>query len=380
MGRFDRYVLGQLTKLFGFFALVFVSVYWVNRAVVLFDQLIADGQSASTFLSFTMLTLPNVIRMVLPIAAFAAAVYVTNRLTTESELVVAQAAGFSPYRMARPVFAFGAMSAALMALLVHVLVPASRLALEDARAEIEANITARMLTEGRFLHPASGITFYIREITPTSELRDIFLADAREPGQRTTYAAARAFLVREEAGPKLVMFDGTAQTYVEATRRLAVTTFDTFAYDVGQLMSGDGRGKRDVRSFPTSALFAPTAADLEAARKDRAAFLYEGHLRIAQPLTPLLAALIGFAALQLGGFSRFGIWPQIGLAVAVIVAFQSVETAAADLARRESALWPLVYLPSALAALAVWLMLWKAATPPIGAGARIRRRMREAEA
>ncbi|MCP4819364.1 MAG: LPS export ABC transporter permease LptF, partial [Shimia sp.] len=38
MSRFDRYILSQLLTLFGFFALVLVSVYWVNRAVVLFDS------------------------------------------------------------------------------------------------------------------------------------------------------------------------------------------------------------------------------------------------------------------------------------------------------------------------------------------------------
>ena len=70
-GRFDRYLLSQLLMLFGFFALVLVLVYWVNRAVVLFDQLIANGQSAAVFLEITILTLPNVIRIDLPIAAFA---------------------------------------------------------------------------------------------------------------------------------------------------------------------------------------------------------------------------------------------------------------------------------------------------------------------
>ncbi len=72
--------------LFGFFALVLVLVYWVNRAVVLFDQLIANGQSAGVFVEFTALTLPNVIRLVLPIAAFAASIYVANRLSSLSEL------------------------------------------------------------------------------------------------------------------------------------------------------------------------------------------------------------------------------------------------------------------------------------------------------
>ncbi len=98
MPRFDRYLLSQLLAHFGFFALVLVGVYWINRAVILFDQLMSDGQSALVFVEFSLLTLPNVIRLVLPIAAFVAAVYVANKLIAESELVVMQATGFSAFR------------------------------------------------------------------------------------------------------------------------------------------------------------------------------------------------------------------------------------------------------------------------------------------
>ena len=63
MARFDRYILSQLMVLFGFFSLILILVYWVNRAVVLFDRLIADGQSATVFLEFTALSLPGIIRM-----------------------------------------------------------------------------------------------------------------------------------------------------------------------------------------------------------------------------------------------------------------------------------------------------------------------------
>ncbi|MEL6700686.1 MAG: LptF/LptG family permease, partial [Pseudomonadota bacterium] len=77
MARFDRYMLSQLLVLFGFFSLILVLVYWVNQAVALFDQLIADGQSARVFFEFTALSLPNIIRLVLPVAAFTAVIYVT---------------------------------------------------------------------------------------------------------------------------------------------------------------------------------------------------------------------------------------------------------------------------------------------------------------
>ncbi len=365
MARFDRYFLYQLMVLFGFFSLVLVSVYWINRAVILFDQLLADGQSAGVFLTLTLFTLPNVIRMVLPISAFVAAVYVTNRLATESELVVTQATGMSPWRMARPVLYFGLIVSLLMALLVHILVPVSRTQLADRAEEIEANVAARMLTEGQFLHPAKGITFYIREVTRDGELIDVFLSDARAETTRTDYMAARAYLVQQDTGPKLVMVDGAAQTLDQTDNRLLVTTFETFTYDVGALMQSSGRSRRDVREYDTLTLFNPDDDALAATRKDQARFLYEGHLRIAQPFNPLVASMIGFAALMIGGFSRFGVWRQIGLAVVLIIVLQAVENVTADMARRDTALWPLVYLPTFLGGMAVAVMLWMAGRPPL---------------
>ena len=66
------------------------------------------------FLELTLLTLPNIIRIVLPLSAFVASVYVTNRLTSDSEMVVVQATGFSPFRLARPVLVFGLIVAGQM--------------------------------------------------------------------------------------------------------------------------------------------------------------------------------------------------------------------------------------------------------------------------
>ena len=185
-------MLSQLMVLFGFFSLVLVMVYWVNRAISLFDQLIADGQSAWVFLEFTALTLPNVIRVVLPISAFIATVYVTNRLSNESELVVMQSSGYSSFRLARPVVAFGLIVSILLMILTNILVPASNSALADRQEEIARNISARFLKDGQFLHPANGVTFYIRDITPAGELKDIFLSDQRGGNQESIYTARNA--------------------------------------------------------------------------------------------------------------------------------------------------------------------------------------------
>lgn len=348
MSRFDRYLLSQLLALFGFFSLVLVAVYWVNRAVGLFDQIIGHGQSALVFLEFTALTLPNAIRLVLPVSAFAAAVYVTNRLTRESELVVMQATGFSPWRLARPVFYFAMIVAVMIAVLMNIVVPASRITLAARSAEIEANVTARFLREGTFLHPAPGVTLYIREIAPTSELLDVFLSDARDPASRITYSALRALVVRGDTGPKLILLDGMAQTLDRASSHLTVTRFADLTHDIGGFMAGSGLRGRSPEELQTPELLRADAALAAELGTTPAVLLQEGHSRISNPLLGVAAPLIGFSALLLGAFSRFGLWRQVLGAVILLVIVQFADNVAAQTVLRDATLWPLQYASAVL--------------------------------
>lgn len=363
MSRFDRYLLSQLMALFGFFSLVLVAVYWVNRAVGLFDQLIGDGQSALVFLEFTALTLPNVIRIVLPVSAFAAAVYVANRLTQDSELVVMQATGFSPWRLARPVVLFGLIVTAMMVLLMNWIVPASRTTLAARTAEIQANVSSRFLREGAFMHPTDGVTFYIRQIAPSGELIEVFLSDARDPKQRIAYSAQKALVVRSDDGPKLVMFDGMAQALERETGRLIVTRFADVTYDLAPFLAGaDALGPTPDEAATWDLLRADDAL-AERLRSSRAGLLQEAHNRLASPFLGLVGPLIGFATLLLGAFSRFGLWRQVLGAILLLVAVQLVDNVATGLALRDAAAWPAVYLAPAFGGLVAVILLWLAGRP-----------------
>ncbi|QUS35619.1 LPS export ABC transporter permease LptF [Falsirhodobacter algicola] len=354
MARFDRYMLSQLLQLFGFFSLILVAVYWINSAVGLFDDLIGDGQSALVFLEFSLLTLPNVIRLVLPISAFVATVYVVNRLTAESELVVMQATGFSSFRLARPVVFFGLFVAAMMLILMNILVPLSRTMLADRTAEVQDSLAAQFIRDGEFLHPADGLTLFIREIGPNGEIGGLFLQDSRGPSQ-VTYTAGQAYLVRADSGPKLVMIDGMAQTLENG--RLAVTRFADFTYDIGAMLSPAKRSARRMNELSTIELLHPTDALAEETRSDRAEMVFEGHDRLGQPFLGLAASLIGFAALLMGGFSRFGLWRQIAVAIVLLIVVQMINTVASSAGPTVG--WPLAYAaPIAGCAIGAVLLVW----------------------
>lgn len=365
MPRIDRYILGQMLMLFGFFALVLVSVYWINRAVSLFDDLLNDGQTTLVVLELTALTLPMVISIVLPVAAFAATAYGTNRLANESELVVMQSAGLSPWRLARPVLVFGVFVGLMVAMLVHDLVPAARARLADRQDQITHNMTAQFLRPGSFQYPTDRITLFIRDLATDGRLLDLFIEDRRDPGTQVIYTSEEALVVRKETGPVLILLNGMAQHLSTGTdgQRLAVTRFDELSYDIGAMIGAGGQRGRDLRDYGTLRLLNPDAALLQATGASAADAWREAQERIAQPLLSPVAAMIGFATLLIGSYSRFGVWRQVLWAVLGLILVQFLSNAVADRTTRDPALWPLLYAPALIGAAMSLGLLWLAARP-----------------
>lgn len=362
MGRLDRYILAQLLRVFGFFSLVLVSVYWVNRAVGLFDQLISDGQPMRVFLEFTALSLPMLIRTVLPISAFVAATYVTLTLLRNSEIAVLQAAGMSPFRLARPIVVFGLIVTAFLLVLMNFLVPEARSQLSRRQAEVAQNITSSLLQDGVFQHPAEGVTFFITEITAEGVMRGIFLSDSRSQVQRVGYTARTALIVPDSTGPKLVMIDGQAQIYDHRTRRLSVTGFGDFTYDLSALI-GPAGGGRSMYELPTMMLLAPSTELMQETGATAAQFRFELFSRFIDGFAAVAAALLGYASLMAGGFSRLGFWREILLSVVLMALVQTLTNTLSQSAMQSTALAWLGAVPLALAiAISYGFLLWSART------------------
>ncbi len=372
MGRFDRYMLSRMLTLFGFFALVLVLIYWINNAVQLFDQLIADGQSTLVFLEFSALTIPSVILRILPIAAFAAALYATDRLAADSELVVVQATGFSPFRLARPAMVYALITALFTAVLANYLVPTSLNLYYKRIAEVSESLTARLFTEGEFLTPVDGVTVFIRDVTPQGELVDIFVSDARDSDVRHTYTASRAYLVRHDEKPQLVMIDGMAQSLRLATDSLLITRFDDFSYDLSAFVTGSASRKIEVGELTTAKLLRADSELSQATGLSIERLNYLGHERIALSGLTIAACMIGFATLLLGGFSRFGVWRQMVFAVFLIILVKLVDSSAISLSAQYPQAWAVAYVPSLFGFTIVWIML-SLSGRPFSLGALIRR-------
>jgi len=260
---------------------------------------------------------------------------------------------------------FGLIVGVLMMILMHFLVPLSSSRLSERQTEIAQNATARLLTEGQFLEPADGITVYIREISPAGELRDILLSDTRDPSNHVTYTAAQAYLLRLDTDTQLVMRNGLVQTLRTGQNQLFTTSFEDFTFDIGALLTEPAAKRRRTHELMTWELLNPSEATLSEVRNSRARLISEGHNRFSQSILGTVAAMLGFAALMVGGFTRFGLWKQVVFAIFLIILIKAAETAGLNAARSNPSLWFASYLPSIVGLFIIWLLLFIADRPTL---------------
>lgn len=363
MVRLDRYMLSQLLLLFGFFALVLVAMLWVNRGVSLFDQLISDGQSALVFLEFTALGLPKLVTTVLPIATFAATAYVTNRMSNESELTVIQATGTGPFRMMQPVLVFGLLVCLMASVLHHVLMPLAQQQLSQRESEITQNAPARLLTEGRFLHPSEGVTFYTQQIGEDGVLHDVFLSDERRRSESMIYTAEQAYLIRNGARTSLIMINGMAQRLSGGDDRLSTANFKDFSFDISALVQKPYSEKPHPERMTTWEMTQPWTQISEETGRSLGYITYNFHRRFAEPLFCIASALVGFSFVLIGGYSRFGVWREVAIGFGTLVAMDGARSTLQHPVRSDPSLWPLLYLPFACSVMLALLLLRIAAKP-----------------
>jgi lipopolysaccharide export system permease protein len=151
--------------------------------------------------------------------------------------------------------------------------------------------------------------------------------------------------------------------------RLAVSAFSKFQVDLGAIVdTGEGENI-PLRNVASTGLLRADAVDRTG--ETRAAIRLELHMRTAQALLAVVGALIGFATLLLGGFSRFGLAKQILGAIFLLIALKLIDNAAGARADKVPEDWPLVYLAVVIGTAATAVILWRAANPTLFSRRRV---------
>jgi lipopolysaccharide export system permease protein len=340
--RLQKYILRQLAGPFVFFLLSLTGVIWLTQSLRFVDLIINKGLSASYFGQLTLLILPSVLTIILPIALFAAVLYVYNNLDGDSEIVVMRASGLGNLALARPASVLALATTLMGYFLSLYMMPTGQRAFKDMKTSLRTNLSYVLLQEGTFNTIGDSLTVYIRARQSGGEMLGILVHDSREKQRPVTMIAEKGAMVRTAAGPRFIMVNGNRQQIDHGAGQLSLLQFDRYALDLSQFVQRDDDRWLEPGERYLHELFWPGsgADDLANAARMRA----EGHDRLASPLYSLAFALIALAAVLSGEFNRRGRRWRIVMAVGCIALLRAAGLGLVGLSAKIPALIPLLYL------------------------------------
>jgi len=285
----------------GAFVLILISltlVIWLATALRDLDLMTSQGQTILTFVAITSLVIPQLILVIAPIALVIAAAHVLNKLATDSELIVMNAAGMSPWRLFRAFMAVAGVVCVLVLVLSAYLSPLSLRELRRLAAKARADFVTNIVQPGRFITLERGLTFHIRERQADGLLLGVFVDDRRDPKDQSTILAEQGKILQNDQGTYLLLQTGNVQRHKAEDQDPNIVLFDRYAFDMSRLAGAAQTGPvvYSVRERNLWDLLFPNRYD-QVLLKEPGEFRAEMHDRLVAPLYPLAFMIVAFAYL-----------------------------------------------------------------------------------
>ena len=283
----------------------------LTQSLSTIDLIVENRQSAFIFLKVTVLALPQLVSIIMPLAMFLAMMFALNRLNVDSELVVAKASGMSPTQIASP-----AMRLAVLSMIAHLLLnlwvqPTSFRSMRATLLDVRSDIAAQMLRPGEFIQPATGVTVYAREIKASGDMVDVLIYDARSAIEPLTHTAKSGQMSNFNGRTLLALKTGNIQA-LTPTGTLDIIQFETHIIDLTDIVAMDPVLRLKTSDKYLHELFSPTDRE-RSNKKGFRKLIAEGHARLSAPIYNITLTLLALAFLVRGEYQRLGYGKKIAL-------------------------------------------------------------------
>ena len=346
MSLFSRYVFRQVANAFVIILVTLTTIVWLATALKQLDLIVSQGQGFVLFLKMTFLTLPSLMALIAPNAMLMASLYTLDRMNGDSELIVMTAAGAPVWRIGAPFVLLASMVCVVILICNLWVMPASMRALRALITQVRTDVISQVLQPGRFSSTEPGLTFHIRDRSPTGDLLGLLVHDERDDKQLMSYLADRGRIISNDDGAYLVMFDGHVHRYETKSpdQGVQIVAFDQYILNISDLNPKDA-GSKELRPRERylSELLNPDPKLLKA-KGAVGQLRTELHDRFSTPFYPLLFAFLAVAILGHARTTRESRWAQILIAAGIAVGLRVSGLTASNLVTLSAGATPLVYL------------------------------------
>lgn len=294
-----------------------VGIGLLSQSLEQLEVIVERGQSLWVMTKLTLLALPQLLAVILPIGLFVGALIALTRLQRDQELTAAYAAGMSRMGLIRPAMALALIVTVVGLLTTVVLQPWGQQQSRREAFAIRTDLAALLVEEGRFVQGPDGLAVYVQQIEQNGLMRNLFvyIDDGKTV---TSWDAETARFTRIDGIPVLTMQNGSMQRY-SSREVLNHLSFDNYAIDLTPYSRGtDQKIRFKASDLWLHQLFNPSE-DIVKMAGSRGELAAEGHSRIASPLYALVAMGFALSAILGGAFSRTGYTSRIARAAGLFL-------------------------------------------------------------
>jgi lipopolysaccharide export system permease protein len=321
MNKLQLYYFFQLVPVFALSLLGLTLIALLTQSLSQLDLLFERGQSAATFIGISLLAMPQVMTVVMPVALFAAVAWAYGRLHQDNEIIVAYGSGWSLWSVGEPAFRLAAV-ACLFTLAVNLFVqPVALREMRERLFAIRADFASTLLREGEFRSTVPGLMVYARKIERNGTLSGLLIADTKSGVTPVLFVAQRGTIAKLATGPVIVLQEGSVQRKL-VNGQVDIVGFSNYVFEL--------KGFADENAelfYKPSDRFLPQllAPDLTYYwdRDHVGDLLAEAHRRLSAPIICFTAVALALLAVLGGSYSRQGYgmrmaWTFVGLIVVLL--------------------------------------------------------------
>ena len=202
----DRYLARELVSPFFFGGALFSFFLVIDRIYHLTDLVITKGVPFYLVVQLLVFMLPQFLAHTLPMALLVAVLLAGGRLAGDLEITAFKAAGVSPLRLFRPVFAWALLVATVTATLTLVINPLANGVFQRQLFRILQARAVSGLSERVFNATFGDVIIYTEDVSASQvALRGLLVSDERDPKVSRIITAREGRLLTDEENRRITL-------------------------------------------------------------------------------------------------------------------------------------------------------------------------------
>ncbi|WP_039456453.1 LptF/LptG family permease [Candidatus Jidaibacter acanthamoebae] len=275
------------------------GIVWITQSMRIVDLIVNKGINFLDFLKITMLLVPYLVFIIIPVALFFSGISVAYKFLLDKEMIILKSIGLSDFQIAKPFLNLAILIVGLSYIISCYVLPLSYGKFKDLQVYFRNNYASILLEEGVFSSQVNKLTLYVDKKIDEKTYGGIVVYDNREVNNPKVVFAKEGKIFKTQNNSWFELYNGSHQEKNISGDGLSVLYFDKYSINFSLFEEDYIRTIEPNEKYITE-LF-DISPDEESKRNK---LISHGHFRLSWPLNSLALMMLATSMLITNSYQR----------------------------------------------------------------------------